>query len=650
MNVAGLLVRLIALIGGVLLTLLGLLWARSEQVTLGLLCALGGIVLYIWASSQIQPDDFSKVSQVSKPHLAWALLALFSVSCTLLVIHWTTPPQVARFSNYAADLLWPLSIILILVAAHVFEAPTKRGIESFNLWWRSHWIDLLVLLGILIVATLARVAALPDHPYPWSGDEASVGIEGRRILDAEVTNFFDTGWSGQPNWSFFPTALSLKIFGNDIFGVRMASAIPGILAVLFVFLLGRELFSRAVGTLAALFLALYPLHVHFSRIGVNNIYDSFLVCLVLWLLFRAVRRGGSLDFALAGCAAGLCLYTYVGTRLVLLLSLGFLIATAISSHTFLRSKWRQLAWFAAGLLITAAPMACYFILHPDIFMGRIGQEGILFNGWLVSHAQEIGQSIWHVLLDQTARSVLVFIANGAPSNFFNSPQPYLTLVGSFLFLVGMVLSVVNLRKSSYAALLIWFWAVVVLGGILTLNPPSNTRMLMTTPAVALFVALGLQQTRDLLDRIRIAPRVSMALAAAVILFLSIENGYFYFVDYRNKSYFQDASAELVQETGLQVQALGPTYTLYLFGDPRVYTDFPTFRFLIPENEKHDLSAESLSALAPKTGQGMLFAFIPENRDLLTNVRSLFPGGTLGTFARKIPQSEVLYYFYALAPN
>lgn len=649
MNATGLLVRLIALIGGVILTLIGLLWARSEQVTLGLLCALGGIALYIWASSQIQREDFSGISHL-KSRLLWALLALFSVACMLFVIYLTTLPQATSLADYAADLLWPLSIILIMVAAYVFELPTREGIERFRIWWRSHRIDLLVLLGILTVATLARIIALQDHPYPWSGDEASIGIEGRRILDAEVTNFFDTGWSGQPNWSFFPTALSLKIFGNDMLGIRMASAIPGILAVLFVFLLGRELFSRAVGTLAALFLALYPLHVHFSRIGVNNIYDSFLVCLVLWLLHRAVRRGASLDFALAGCAAGLCLYTYVGTRLVLLLSLALLGATAISDRHFLRSKWRQLAWFAAALVITVAPMACYFILHPDIFMGRIGQEGILFNGWLVSHAQEIGQSVWQVLLDQTARSVLVFIANGAPGNFFNSPQPYLTLVGSFLFLVGVVLSVVNLRKPSYATLLIWFWAVVVLGGILTLNPPSNTRMLMTTPAVALFIALGLQQTRDLLDRIRIAPRVSMALAAAVVLFLSIENGYFYFVDYRNKSYFQDASAELAQEAGLQVQALGPTYAFYLFGDPRVYTDFPTLRFLIPERERRDLSAADLSALAPEVDQGMFFASIPENMDLLAEVRSLFPGGTMGTFVRKIPQNEVLYYSYTLAPN
>jgi hypothetical protein len=293
-------------------------------------------------------------------------------------------------------------------------------------------------------------------------------------------------------------------------------------------------------------------------------------------------------------------------------------------------------------------MVCYFVLHPDIFMTRVVQEGILINGWLVSHAQEVGQSIWRVLLDQTSQSLLIFIANGAPGNFFNSPQAYLTLLGSFFFLVGMAISIVNFRKLPYPTLLVWFWAVVVLGGVLTLNPPSNTRMLMTTPAVALLIALGFQQTRDLLDRIRVTPRVTRMLAITAILFLSIENAYFYFVDYRYNAYFQDANSELAQEAGIQLQRLGPTYVFYLFGSPRVYTDFPTLSFLVPQNEKHDLS--DVEPLVLQTDKGMYFAFIPENADLLREVQSLFPGGTTGLVMRKIPQSEVLYYSYTLAPK
>src|SRR3972149_4594989 len=213
---------------------------------------------------------------------------------------------------------------MVFIVISAFWA--SRG--QFKRWgelksgWAPHRVEILTVAGIVLVALLARTVYLSSHPYPWSGDEASVGSEGRRIINGEVTNFFDTGWSGQPNWSFVPTALSMRIFGEGILAIRLVSALSGVLAVVFVYLLGKETFNQEVGWLAAGFLAVYPIHVHFSRIGVNNINDSFMVVLVLWLVFRATRIGSLSAYALAGGASGLDLYNYLGTRLVLILALG----------------------------------------------------------------------------------------------------------------------------------------------------------------------------------------------------------------------------------------------------------------------------------------------------------------------------------------
>src|SRR3972149_405925 len=203
---------------------------------------------------------------------------------------------------------------MVFIVISAFWA--SRG--QFKRWgelksgWAPHRVEILTVAGIVLVALLARTVYLSLHPYPWSGDEASVGSEGRRIINGEVPDSFDSGWSGQPNWSFVPTALTLKIFGQNFVGIRMVSALAGTFTVLFVYLLGREMFNKQVGLLAAAFLALYPFHVHFSRIGVNNINDGFMVALVLWLVFRAVRKGRTFDYVLAGVASGLTIYTYVG--------------------------------------------------------------------------------------------------------------------------------------------------------------------------------------------------------------------------------------------------------------------------------------------------------------------------------------------------
>src|SRR3989304_8254457 len=403
--------RIAALAAGFLLILVGILLLRRGSIALGLVLILVGIAGYLWSSLQLQkqspdPADLNAI----KKFLPFALPIFLSLACTFIVIYLLADPQPTANTHYLADALWVASILLFLGALSWWEGVRWPSRERLSAWWAAHHKEISILGAIVLVALLARTLDLANHPYPWSGDEAPIGLEGRRILNGEVTNFFDTGWSGQPNWSFVPTAVSLRVFGDNIIGIRMVSAIAGVLAVAFVYLLGKEMANKEVGFLAAAFLAVYPIHMHFSRIGVNNINDSFMVVLVLWLAFRAVRSGRPADYALAGVVSGLTIYTYVGTRLVLLLAIGALVYFAIIRRGFVRANAKALIVFLVAAIITAAPMAFYFAKHPDIFIGRIGQEGILFNGWLFSHAQETGQSVLAVLLDQVSNSVLVFIA------------------------------------------------------------------------------------------------------------------------------------------------------------------------------------------------------------------------------------------------
>ncbi len=395
--------RILALVFGFALVVVGVLFLRGGGTAPGLGLIAIGVAAYLWASMRIQQEtiSFEDIDDLRK-YLGPATLAFLSAICVLSAIFLMSEPQDNSLIFYAVDALWVAGVLLVLGAAvwgdHV-HLPSRQRIREI---WVAHRTELLLLAGILLVASLARTVDLSVHPYPWSGDEASVGLEARRILAGGVTNFFDTGWSGQPNWSFVPTAISFLLFGSNIIGIRMVSAVAGILAVLFVYLLGREMFNGKVGLLAAAFLALYPINVHFSRVGVNNINDSFLVVFVLWSVFRAARRQRSFDYVVAGVATGLTIYTYVGSRLVLLMAIGTLVYMAIAKRGFLRSQYKGLLAYLGAAVLTAAPMALFFYQHPDIFITRIGQEGILFNGWLGRHAVETGQSVFAVLVDQFA--------------------------------------------------------------------------------------------------------------------------------------------------------------------------------------------------------------------------------------------------------
>lgn len=198
---------------------------------------------------------------------------------------------------------------------------------------------------------------------------------------------------------------------------------------------------------------------------------------------------------------------------------------------------------------------------------------------------------------------MVFIASPAPGNFFNSPNPYLTVFGSILFLLGMGYALAYLFQPRHFIMLIWFWAVILFGGILTLNPPANTRLLMTSPPVAILMALGAYKIVEYLQKFRSLPERAIApVFLAVVCIISYQNINFYMFEYRNNLYFQDANGEYAMEIGLMAKNMGSDFKIFVLGAPRVYSGFPTFSFIAPDNPRADLSAESIPTLDLPTDQ------------------------------------------------
>ena len=402
--------------------------------------------------------------------------------------------------------------------------------------------------------------------------------------------------------------------------------------------------------MAGAFLATLPYNVHFSRIGVNNVIDGLMSALLFWLIAKALQKDDPRYYYSAGIVGGLCIYTYAGTRLALIIGVIIFLFVIIRQRGYLSSHWKHLIAFFAGLVISMAPQGAFFIRHPHIFMGRLGQEGILFNGWLTQRSIQTGQSVAEILINQFTRTIMVFIASPAPGNFLNSPEPYLTILGSIIFLLGMGYSLAYLFETRYFILLVWFWAVILFGGVLTLNPPANTRLLMTSPVVSIFMALGTFKVVEYLQKFRLLPeRASAFIFLAVVSIVSYQNINFYMGEYRTNMYFENANGEYAMEASLLAKDLGEDYLIYILGGPRVLANFPTIPFLIPHNQRVDFNAETLGTLTLTPDQKVAFFAVPESRPLLEEVTLKFPGGERGLIYRKPRPTEILLEYYILAP-
>ena len=95
-------------------------------------------------------------------------------------------------------------------------------------------------------------------------------------LDSSVSPFA-TGWLTNPTLPLYLVALPLRLFGNTAFALRLWSPLIGAAnGVLALFLYGKWLWNRPVGLSAAILLLGSHFHLHFSRLGIMNVWDPLL--------------------------------------------------------------------------------------------------------------------------------------------------------------------------------------------------------------------------------------------------------------------------------------------------------------------------------------------------------------------------------------
>ena len=131
----------------------------------------------------------------------------------------------------------------------------------------------------MVLALTVRVYKLNDLPNGFYADEAANGYDaysilktGKSLYGHSLPIFFSHHQIDYVESMY--TYLSvpfISLFGLTVLAVRLLAAIAGTCTVLTTFLLGRELFNRAVGLVAAFLICLSPWHLVFSRIAFRGI-------------------------------------------------------------------------------------------------------------------------------------------------------------------------------------------------------------------------------------------------------------------------------------------------------------------------------------------------------------------------------------------
>ena len=522
--------------------------------------------------------------------------------------------------------------------------------------WRALWRRLrppspeAALIALLALATfLLRVVNLEHVPFVLSGDEASLGLEAVKVLQGRLTNPFSTGWLSHPTLYFYMQALVLRLGGITTAALRWPSAVCAAISVVWLYKFSRRCYGRRIALIAALLYTSYHYAIHFGRLALNNIWDPFFALGVLWYTQRGLDECRSWPWAVAGLLLGLCVYFYMGARLIPLILLVYLALRWLQGARL----WREHRWHLACLvlvaILAALPLLNHYRLFPSDLTARWQAVGIIPSGWLDTEPLVTGKTQLTLLTEQFAKSVLAFNLYSDPTFHYFPGIPLLQFIPAMLFILGIAASMRHPLQQANLTLLVWFLVVVIFGGMLLENPPSSARLVLVIPAVLLLVALGIDRVCDLVTTALGQPRIlATVVALSLALFICYGSLGFYFNRYTPTGNYGGFNTVVADAMGRYLRSLGPSYRCFFFGPPRMYHNFATIPFLAQNVPVIDAPEKPGADLSWVQGAGTpVFCFLPERLAELDQVKGLYPQGILRQFSNA--RGDPLFYAYEVTP-
>ncbi len=207
-----------------------------------------------------------------------------------------------------------------------------------------------LLLALLLLASFLRFYRLDAQSF-WN-DEGNSARIAERTLDLIVE-----GAAGDihPPGYYLLLHYWRALFGQSEFALRSLSVVAGLALVVFTYLLGRRLFGKATGLIAAFLVALSPFAVYYSQearmyafLAVLSAASTLATC----RLRIADRRSwiATLAAYVFTCAAGL--YTHYAFSFILLAHNLFFLLRWLATDRRSSLRWRfAMAWLAAQMAV-----------------------------------------------------------------------------------------------------------------------------------------------------------------------------------------------------------------------------------------------------------------------------------------------------------
>jgi 4-amino-4-deoxy-L-arabinose transferase-like glycosyltransferase len=531
---------------------------------------------------------------------------------------------------YIARHTWQAEVLLLyLLSLGLFVGAFLEPGRG-RAWPRLTWAEALAI-GVIVLALVLRVYHLDTIPPGFWGDEGGDASEAQEVLQGHFPTPFTSEWTGNPAMNAYVNALSLRLFGETIFGLRMVAVITGTLSIAAAYLLGRELFGPRTALLASIFLALSRWHIHRSRF--NNIVMEGVPFQVLgyYFLFKGFRTRRDSDFAWSGLLLGFSLNFYHGNRIApIVIAILILYELLRGGLPFLRRYFRPLAVCLLAALLTFAPLGMFYVQNLRALTGRADTVWLFNNRGHLQGMYGPHSDLEYVLL-QIRDTLLMFNVKGSVDQVVNWQGKAMVDSLTAIFLVlGVAYGLWHWRERRYFFLLVWLVLTLLLGSALTIGAPNGTRTVGAIPAVLLLAGVGLDLTWRQTETV-LSGRWRAALLPIALIFFTL-------VGYINLTVYWQYAADPGTwgsfggpqvDVANYLKTTGPNTTVYFLANLAINRYNKVIQFISGGFQGQDFwDSASLAPIQETAGKDVLY-YLP-NAALVPSLQWFYPQGIAET--------------------
>ncbi len=637
-----------------LLALVGqaLLW-REQSIWAALACYVIAAVLFVLPRQkdeqprspvltalrpfQIPPGRAARFRQLLPASLlAAASLVAVATGLRLFAANENSPTAWAAFL---------LGMALLVAAGYALNSLHETPARSQATRWpwtpRNLAIPVLLILTLGLAAFL-RLYQLGSLPYGLWYDEAIHGLIARDMIEqSDYRPIFIAQVLAIPSPIVYIQALSISLFGQDMVALRLPSALLGVLAVGLFFLLLKYLFNGWLALLGAFLMAVSFWFILWGRSAMPGVTPPLVTVLAVLLLFRAMRSGMIIHYLWAGLALGAAAWFYTPLRLFPFVIGIFGLSLLISRWQTARRLWPAAAVYAVAAFLLVTPVLEFGLMHRDAFTHRSDQVTLFKD-------KPIGEEMKD-LVANVGVYMLMYNREGDLNGRHNlQGRPMLNFLVGTLAVLGLSVSLANVRRPVYLLLVAWF-LVMLLPGILTLRmeAPQSLRATGTIPVAYIFTLVAIarlwQAFRDLPSQ---WPRNAAIAAIVVVALFSAHQGYStYFNDYAHSSH---ATYSFLPRQTYMAHTLGEIDTSRVAAYASPSDELPTIIRYLQPGTPTPATIEDPAHLPVDTERDAAILFIdPRNHALLDRAYSCYPDANVSTFDNPEPDELPILVVFRL---